>query len=108
MGISREEAATLAELEVASSIKVTSARWRNPMLKNESAVEVEAPKYMAVKDGEDQVMVPFGVSEALYQVLEEQRTNLDFVDPATPSKSRYTMARESGCYAAVAKGAKDH
>lgn len=59
-------------------------------------------------DDENVRLLPFPVSEALAQKLDEQRERLDNVDSKLVGKQRYQHARqELGCLAAVAKGAKD-
>ena len=66
-----------------------------------------SPSLKAVLDGENTRWLPFGISEALVKVLDDQREKLSAVDPKAPGRERYEQARQAGCPAAVAKGAKD-
>lgn len=59
----------------------------------------------AVVDGEDTLFLPVEVSEALAAILTDQRERLDTVHAT--GRDRYRAAREAGCPASVAKGAKD-
>lgn len=59
-------------------------------------------------DDENVQLLPFPVSESLAEKLDDQRKRLDRLAPALTGKERYTVARQvEGCFAAVAKGAKD-
>jgi hypothetical protein len=58
-------------------------------------------------DDENVRMLPFPITESLALKLDDQRQKLDQVSPKLPGKARYQLAREQGCFAAVAKGAKD-
>jgi|GEM_PF-5435193 hypothetical protein len=49
----------------------------------------------------------FIVSEALAEKLNDQLDRLATVDASRPGKERYQLARQAGCFAAIAKGAKD-
>jgi hypothetical protein len=62
----------------------------------------------AMRTDDDNVRVlPFPVTEGLAAKLDDQRERLGSVEPTLPGKQRYQAAREAGCFAAVAKGAKD-
>jgi hypothetical protein len=57
---------------------------------------------------EDSVQrIPFAVSQTMAGKLGAQRESLDRVNASVPGPQRYQLAREAGCCAAVAKGAKD-
>lgn len=58
-------------------------------------------------DDEHVHLLPFPISEALALKMDDQRQKLSHTDPELPGKQRYLSAREHGCFAAVAKGAKD-
>ncbi len=60
----------------------------------------------AITDSENIFTLPFEISETLSSQLDELRGKLDGVDPNKPGQQRYDAARELGCGAAVAKGAK--
>lgn len=46
------------------------------------------------------------VPDSLAEILNDQRQRLDKVDAKLPGVERYQAARQAGCLAAVAKGAK--
>jgi len=59
-----------------------------------------------VADVESIETVPFEVSAVVSPILDDLREKLDAVDPKKPGQQRYEAARELGCGAAIAKGAK--
>ncbi len=59
-------------------------------------------------DDENVRLLPFPVSESLAEKLNDQRERLDNVPLTASGKDRYHEARQTyGCFAAIAKGAKD-
>lgn len=58
-------------------------------------------------DDENVLTLPFPVTQALAAKLDDQSGRLGNVDPMLPGKQRYLAARQNGCCAAIAKGAKD-
>jgi hypothetical protein len=60
----------------------------------------------AISDVENVFTLAFEVSETLSTQLDDLRSKLDAVDPKQPGQRRYEAARELGCGASVAKGAK--
>lgn len=68
---------------------------------------INSPQSKWTSDEEAVRSIQNEVSEALFDVLNDQRQKLDQVDAKQPGKVRYQQARSLGCFAAVAKGAKD-
>jgi hypothetical protein len=61
----------------------------------------------AISDDEGIEILSFEVTGLVSEKLDQQRAGLDRVDPKQSGKQRYEEARARGCFASVAKGAKD-
>jgi len=72
-------------------------------MKDETVIEMRT----MMADDEGMYLDPFNVSDCLQATLTDQGSKLGLVDSNLPRKQRYLAARAAGCFAAIAKGAKD-